>query len=173
MFGPLRTLATLTQQGLDAVTHLLAPATELRAEPSGCGCLHYCDDNDEPLPPLTNIPGAAGPTGKPVSTTWTNWSGSFPRPSPPQPDTATSRTAAAELRDDAERMAEQEAVEPGQLNLIAGRIEHVRAICESSIAHDRHGARPGELTDRQWLAQSVLNILDGNIDAQIITDATK
>jgi hypothetical protein len=45
----------------------------------------------------------------------------------------------------------------------AGRIDHVRDICTTAIARDG-------LTDRAWLAQSVLNILDGKIDVQIIAE---
>ena len=55
--------------------------------------------------------------------------------------------------------------EPPTELLLAGRITHVRDICRSSIDQDR--GKPGTLTDRAWLAQSVLNILDGNIDRQI------
>lgn len=52
--------------------------------------------------------------------------------------------------------------------MIAGRIAHVRDICVKAIEHD--GVQPDNplaLTNRQWLAQSVINILDGLIDAQI------
>lgn len=49
--------------------------------------------------------------------------------------------------------------------LLDGRIQHVRAICESSIKHD--GDTNQGQTARQWLAQSVLNVLDGAIDEQI------
>ncbi len=47
--------------------------------------------------------------------------------------------------------------------LVAGRVEHVRTICERSIEldRDRYPDIPGARTDRSWLAQSVLNILDG------------
>lgn len=45
----------------------------------------------------------------------------------------------------------------------------MRDICAKSIEHD--ATRPigsaDALTDRAWLAQSVLNILDGKIDEQI------
>lgn len=49
--------------------------------------------------------------------------------------------------------------------LVAGRIGHVRKLCESSMEFD--ATEPGGLSNRAWLAHSVLNILDGNIDAQI------
>lgn len=53
-------------------------------------------------------------------------------------------------------------------NLMLRRIGHVRPICESSIEHDRaYESGPDHWTDRHWLAQSVLNILDGNIDPEI------
>ena len=46
-------------------------------------------------------------------------------------------------------------------HLMEGRISHVRTICLESLDRD------GSYTDRAWLAQAVLNILAGNIDAQI------
>jgi hypothetical protein len=61
----------------------------------------------------------------------------------------------------------------GSNELIAGRIEHVRDICQTSIQHDSHRETgPTHWTDRHWLAQSVINILDGKIDYQIkaVTD---
>lgn len=48
--------------------------------------------------------------------------------------------------------------------LIAGRIEHVRYVCAKSIERDG-GFLERAWTDRHWLAQSILNILDGNVDA--------
>lgn len=42
------------------------------------------------------------------------------------------------------------------------RIGHVRAICNNALERD------GRNTDRAWLAQSVINILDGLIDAEIV-----
>ena len=48
-----------------------------------------------------------------------------------------------------------------------GRGRHVRDMCEGSILRDQGKLPRGCLTDRQWLAQGVLNILDGNIDDQI------
>ena len=45
--------------------------------------------------------------------------------------------------------------------MIAGRIRHVRDICNKALERD------GRNTDRAWLAQSVINILNGLIDAQI------
>ena len=59
-----------------------------------------------------------------------------------------------------------------QDRLQAGRIRHVRDLCQGAIERDQ-GVYPGNshaLTDRQWLAQSVLNILDGKIDAQIVDE---
>lgn len=57
--------------------------------------------------------------------------------------------------------------------LIAGRISHIQDICRRTIEHER-AVEGGEnrWTDRHWLAQSVLNILGGNIDAQIISELT-
>jgi hypothetical protein len=46
-------------------------------------------------------------------------------------------------------------------HLLEGRVQHVRDLCLGAL--DRDGA----YTDRAWLAQSVLNILNGNVDAQI------
>jgi hypothetical protein len=48
-----------------------------------------------------------------------------------------------------------------------GRIAHVRDICSKAIDYDDGKAGVAGLTDRAWLAWSVLNILDGLIDAQI------
>lgn len=47
--------------------------------------------------------------------------------------------------------------------LLLKRFLAVQRICEASIDLDRHGA-VAPSTDRQWLAQSVLNILNGNVD---------
>jgi hypothetical protein len=55
--------------------------------------------------------------------------------------------------------------------LIAGRISHIQDICRSAIEFDATKTYAGA-TDRQWLAQSVLNILGGNIDTQIISELT-
>lgn len=46
-------------------------------------------------------------------------------------------------------------------HLLEGRVEHIRDLCRRSLDRD------GKYTDQGWLAQSVLNILNGNIDAQI------
>ena len=53
--------------------------------------------------------------------------------------------------------------------LTAARIKMVRVQCESSIAFDQYpGLKyPALRTDRAWLAQSILNILDGKIDDQL------
>lgn len=51
-------------------------------------------------------------------------------------------------------------------SLLSGRIEAVRTACKSSIEYDSGKVGPG-LTDRAFLAQSVLNILDGLIDDQL------
>lgn len=62
---------------------------------------------------------------------------------------------------------------PGsQTSLTAGRIAHIREMCQNAIVGDSnvYPHNPLALTDRAWLAQSVLNILDGNIDAQIIAE---
>lgn len=55
---------------------------------------------------------------------------------------------------------------PSEEMLVAGRMRHVRNICESTIEFDGGSA----MTNRQWLAWSVLNILDGKIDDQIHTE---
>ena len=55
--------------------------------------------------------------------------------------------------------------------VILGRIAHVQDVCRTSIDHDRPiETGPNHWTDRHWLAQSVLNILGGNIDDQIIRE---
>ena len=52
--------------------------------------------------------------------------------------------------------------------LAAARIAYVRDLCAKAIEHDRpQEASPNHWTDRHWLAQSVLNILDGKIDSQL------
>lgn len=52
-----------------------------------------------------------------------------------------------------------------QDRLAAARIKAVREFCADQIVYD---ALPGGgLTDRAWCAQSVLNVLDGNIDSQL------
>ena len=57
-------------------------------------------------------------------------------------------------------------------SLTAARIKHVRQQCESSIEFDQFAVKLPNLTDRAWLAQSVLNILDGKIDHQLEIDET-
>lgn len=42
-----------------------------------------------------------------------------------------------------------------------GRIAHIRDICKGCLERD------SPYSDRAWLAETVLDILDGNIDAQI------
>jgi len=62
---------------------------------------------------------------------------------------------------------------PGsQTSLTAGRIAHIRDLCQSAMVRDLnvYPHNPYARTDRAWLAESVLNILDGNIDAQIIAE---
>lgn len=49
----------------------------------------------------------------------------------------------------------------------AGRIAHVRDVCARSMEHDAGKAGVGALTNRAWLAETVLAILDGAIDEQI------
>lgn len=51
-----------------------------------------------------------------------------------------------------------------------GRIRHVRAMCMSSMEFDA-GKAGGGLTDRAWLAEGVLAILDGAIDDQIVEES--
>lgn len=59
--------------------------------------------------------------------------------------------------------------------LDAGRLDHIRDLCLKAIDRDKdaYPGNPSALTDRAWLAQSVLNILDGKIDPQIITENLK
>jgi hypothetical protein len=53
--------------------------------------------------------------------------------------------------------------------LIAGRINHIQSLCRAFVkAPETRG-----MTEREWLAQSVLNILGGNIDEQIIRELTE
>jgi hypothetical protein len=62
----------------------------------------------------------------------------------------------------------------GKAAIAAGRERHIRDMCQNAINHDvgaPGNTTTGGLTDRQWLAQSVLNILDGTIDAQIRQEA--
>jgi hypothetical protein len=51
--------------------------------------------------------------------------------------------------------------------MLDGRIGHVRAMCNNALERD------GRNTDRAWLAQSVINILDGLIDAQIVEEINR
>jgi hypothetical protein len=52
--------------------------------------------------------------------------------------------------------------------LAAARIAYVHDLCAKAIEHDRPiETGPNHWTDRHWLAQSVLNILDGQIDDQL------
>lgn len=63
-----------------------------------------------------------------------------------------------------------------QTVIALGRINHVRDICDRAMEYDKGSpgfTTTGGLTDRQWLARSVLNILDGNIDAQIREEARR
>lgn len=53
--------------------------------------------------------------------------------------------------------------------LIAGYLSHIQDICRTFVRLDGDAKHEG-LTHRAWLAQSVLNILGGNIDAQIIAE---
>ncbi len=61
-----------------------------------------------------------------------------------------------------------------QQRLIAGRITHVRDICQKAIERDQgmFPGNPNAQSDRHWLAQSVINILDGLIDDQIRRELT-
>jgi hypothetical protein len=52
--------------------------------------------------------------------------------------------------------------------IVQGRIQYVRDICNKTLERDDWNTRDGWNTDRAWLAQSVINILDGLIDDQII-----
>lgn len=53
-----------------------------------------------------------------------------------------------------------------QAQLLAARIAHIRDICTKAIELDSPRETDG-WTDRHWLAQSVLNILDGKIDDEL------
>ncbi len=55
----------------------------------------------------------------------------------------------------------------GAALLRAARVDAVRDFCEAQIAHDAGKAGDG-LTDRAWAAQSVLNILNGTTDDQLM-----
>lgn len=46
-------------------------------------------------------------------------------------------------------------------DLTEGRIRHIREVCWNCLNRDKPGS------DRAWLAVTVLNILNGNIDDQI------
>lgn len=58
------------------------------------------------------------------------------------------------------------------LQLVGARLDAIRHLCE----HYRHGEAEAThddgWTDRQWLAQTVLNILDGAIDDQLTRTET-
>lgn len=60
-----------------------------------------------------------------------------------------------------------EAPKTTDTDLMSSRVEAVRDACKSSIEFDAGKAGLG-LTDRAWLAQSVINILDGLIDDQLL-----
>lgn len=51
------------------------------------------------------------------------------------------------------------------VTLMGLRIAAVRKFCQDQIDFD---AIPNGLTNRAWAAESVLNILDGKIDAQLM-----
>ena len=55
-----------------------------------------------------------------------------------------------------------------ELRIIAARVAAIREFSDAQIAHDARD--DGALTDRAWCAQSVLNILAGNIDEQILAE---
>lgn len=48
-----------------------------------------------------------------------------------------------------------------EIHLTSGRIRHIRAFCQTTVDAE------GELSNRGWACQTVLNILDGKIDEQI------
>jgi len=59
--------------------------------------------------------------------------------------------------------------------IVEQRIDAVRDFCKDQLTWDAiktsgNGSAKGGLTDRAWCAQSVLNILDGNIDDQLRSD---
>lgn len=77
-----------------------------------------------------------------------------------------------------EQRAEQDAATRAMLagatyHVMSLRIEEVRGFCERMIEHDRDQRQPLALTDRAWACQSVLNILDGNIDDQLRREAQR
>lgn len=51
--------------------------------------------------------------------------------------------------------------------LISARTDAIRSVCEASVRFDADPDRPGVLTNRAWLANAVVNILDGKIDEQL------
>ena len=51
--------------------------------------------------------------------------------------------------------------------VVGGRIDAIRQICRKYSAPEQ-----SFLDDRQWLAQTILNILDGNIDDQFTESAS-
>lgn len=55
--------------------------------------------------------------------------------------------------------------------LIAGRLTHIQNMCRTFVRLDGDANHTG-LSHRAWLAQSVLNILGGNVDEQIIHELT-
>mgnify|MGYP000943530784 FL=1 len=52
------------------------------------------------------------------------------------------------------------------LRIIGGRIDAIREVCQTHRNPDGMDA-VGGWTEREWLAQTILNILDGNIDDQL------
>lgn len=57
------------------------------------------------------------------------------------------------------------------LVLDAGRVRYIRMLCERALKLDIPQPGTVALSDRAWLAQAVLNIMDGNIDQQILAEA--
>lgn len=53
--------------------------------------------------------------------------------------------------------------------LLAARVADVKKLCESSIEFDKEDGAGG-LTNRAWLASSIINVLDGAIDKQLLEE---
>ena len=48
--------------------------------------------------------------------------------------------------------------------LLLKRFLHIQRVCEAALEWDEGKVAPPALTDRAWLADSILNILKGNTD---------
>lgn len=59
----------------------------------------------------------------------------------------------------------------GDLQLVGARLDAIRQLCEHYRNGEAEAVHDNGWTDRQWLAQTVLNILDGAIDDQLTRTA--